>query len=893
MALVELNKDNLAEFLENFVDSGIKAVDTLDLFKDDGFFASAPYGKLVNYFAKKIIRIDDPNEALRKSVALAHASNLLEGTKKFNFQIKISSEQFSAKLKIAKDALLNFNVEVKNFDIDNFQENELIKFYSLHLEQLFSNSFTYNQTIKLAQYRKDYLKLDFLRILDSHKTVYENLTVLLKNESYDEFVHIFRKKKYQEDLKNQFNDLVLNDQEGMTLADIYIEPKFGIHQYCLQKQENEHHNFVSIFQDSIHDFIHQCIESNSHKAIFRHEKNNLYFILGYPGQGKSSFCKKFVFDVYAGVRPISKEVHLIRIRNITDTVNLISNPIQTLYDHWLSENDMTEKDLKKQNFRESILVLDGLDELFMKANLPAKAIDEFCRVIARETESSPLLNIIITSRFGYIDLERLKNAEAIIIQLQEFEVEQQITWLGKFKAFHPETNLNAEKLTSYNINENYKPIRELITQPILLHLIATLNQDVTVDMNRALIYDRLFTELIRRKWAAEGQIDALKGLEEDDLREFLRDIAFAIAKTGREYIHKSTLINLPETKRFINKLDQKEHIQDVLKNIMIAFYFQETKKKADDNEDDRHDFAIEFLHKSLQEYLVAEKIWEEMQAFVATDSRKGKFIIDDARTGLEKLTEIFRDIEIFSSEIEDSIKGIIKNTDLQNRKILSDRCKLFLPEWFNKGFLLGFEWGEHYLTFEDRIFTNFWTILINLIEKEDYLGSIQDLSYFSGKVGMGVQMNSQKFIGKDNDNDYHYYLTSSSIELIIDKEENSIEFIDYGIGSCVFNDLTYANFVRCRIYGSTLFSSEKITFNNCILSSTNIYGSTVELKKTVFDRCHFYEGSLLSFEECKITNCTFYVYEDLKENFFDGNELINCAFIKVEKMTYPIEIQDK
>ncbi len=879
MALIELNKDNLAEFLENFVDSSIKAIDALDLFIDDGFFASAPYGKLISYFAKRVIRIDNPNDALRKAIALAHASNLLDGIKKLNFQIKISPEGFSKKLKVAKEALLNFNVEVQQFDIDKFQENELVKIYSSHLEKIFDDSFSQQQSIKLAQYRKDYLKSDFHRIIESQKTVYENLTSLLKSESYDEFVRINRKEKYQEDLKNQFNDLVLNDQAGMTLADIYIEPKFEIHQYCL-KQKYIHANFVTISDDSLHDFIHQNIENNLPDEQFRCQKNNLYFILGYPGQGKSSFCKKFVFDVYSGVRPISKAVHLIRIRNITDTVNLISNPIQTLYDHWLSENDITEKELSKQDFRESTLVLDGLDELFMKANLPSKAIDEFCRVIARETESSPLLKIIITSRFGYIDLERLKNSDAIIIQLQEFDVEQQVIWLGKFKAFHPETNLSIEKIKAYNEEEKFRPIRELITQPILLHLIATLNQEVTVNMNRAVIYDKLFTELIRRKWAAEGQIDALKGLEEDDLREFLRDIAFAIAKSGREYIHKSTLINLPETKRFVNKLEQKEHIQDVLKNIMIAFYFQETKKKVDDiYEEERNDFAIEFLHKSLQEYLVAEKIWEEIQAFIATDSRKGKFIIDDAKTGLEKLTEIFSGL-LTSEVIDDCLKEIINNCDLELRKLLSERFKKFLPEWLTKGFVLNHVWGENYSEIENRIVSFFFQILTNLIDGEDYLGQIDDLSFFSNKTGLLLNLDNQKFIGQDR-----YYSSIHNSHLILFAENNisSIEFKNYIIHTCDLEHITYVNFINSRIFSTILSSSEKANFYDSNLDSCWFYGQKINFEDSIIKRCNFSDGVLLNFKNCKLEYCTFYIYEDFDESFFDGNELNNCTFFKVEK----------
>ena len=44
--LVEINSNNLAELLDGFVDTGVKVIDEMDLFKEDELFASVPYGKI-------------------------------------------------------------------------------------------------------------------------------------------------------------------------------------------------------------------------------------------------------------------------------------------------------------------------------------------------------------------------------------------------------------------------------------------------------------------------------------------------------------------------------------------------------------------------------------------------------------------------------------------------------------------------------------------------------------------------------------------------------------------------------------------------------------------------------------------------------------------------------
>ena len=81
-SLITLDKNNLASFLENYVDTGVKIFDQMDLFKEDGLVASIPYGKLIGYLTKKLIEIKDPNEALRRLIASSHVWCLLEGTKK-------------------------------------------------------------------------------------------------------------------------------------------------------------------------------------------------------------------------------------------------------------------------------------------------------------------------------------------------------------------------------------------------------------------------------------------------------------------------------------------------------------------------------------------------------------------------------------------------------------------------------------------------------------------------------------------------------------------------------------------------------------------------------------------------------------------------------------------
>lgn len=917
-SLITLDKNNLASFLENYVDTGVKILDQMDLFKEDGLVASIPYGKLIGYLTKRLIEIKDPNEALRRLIASSHVWCLLEGIKKHNLSLQINQEIFNQKITQSKQQLENYQVDANHFDFDNFLENDIVKFYSEQIDSVFIDSFEIIERTKLQNFRNDYLKIYFFKILENQQTVFANLNSIFKSKSYEEILKLNKKEQYRNDLKNLFNEVVLNDEKGMTLSDVYVEPSFRVFNECLiEEQEYRGYSFLSVSEESIHDFIHRHLETDLPNDIYECKSPNLFFILGYPGQGKSSFCKKLLNDVYSQKKPLNKDVHFIKFRAITNSANLINDPLQTLYEYWKEESNFTKSE--KNEFKDSILILDGLDELFMKDNLPNDSINEFCRILIHQLENLEFPKVIITSRYGYVDTKRLKSSKTLILQIEEFDLNRQIEWLNSYQVFHPETNMNIEKLTNYNTDVTFSSIKELITQPILLHMIVTLNQEVTIHMDRAMIYNNIFDNLIDRKWEKEGQIEILKGVNKEDLRNFLRDIAFAIFISGYEYIHKSTLIKLPETQEFISKLDNKNRVQDVLKNIMVAFYFQETKKNIDDiNTDDKSDYAIEFLHKSLQEYLVAEKIWEELLLFTDRVERKNIFMIDDAKTALQHLAKIFQ-AGFLTSEIRGTLSQVIKHNELPTRKLLSERFEKFLPEWFKYGFVLQYNWGEKYAINERErgIFTSFWFIITQLIEGKDYLinyADNRDLFTFLSKnqlheyVGEQINWSHQTIKGDLNTSmvhEDHAYPRSSINKFMIFNGFPSDFFI---------LNLTLCNLgLRdCWIY---LDRSDSIKVNDCLFSGGTLTLSNEVLQRIYncsfrgtyfsfiggsFDKCKFLQCRISIYKDinmdkilltdCIFEECTLYIHEKADRTFFENEDLFqNCAII----ITKPVEGEDE
>ena len=54
----------------------------------------------------------------------------------------------------------------------------------------------------------------------------------------------------------------------------------------------------------------------------------------------------------------------------------------------------------------------------MKENFHPNTIDEFCRLLLIDIGNASSQKIIVTSRYGYVNVERLKSEYVILIQLK-------------------------------------------------------------------------------------------------------------------------------------------------------------------------------------------------------------------------------------------------------------------------------------------------------------------------------------------------------------------------------------------------------------------------------------------------------------------------------------------
>ena len=483
---------------------------------------------------------------------------------------------------------------------------------------------------------------------------------------------------------------------SMQLSDLYIEPDFKIHRRNLPKGNytQDRDGFVTLpyHGEHLHDYIEKQFlfgQNGFDKVKIPATASRLLLLLGQPGQGKTSLCYRTIYDL-SHHWEADKELILLKLNRLKDPRQFLKTPFDELSNHF--ENYQFE-------FEKGLLILDGLDELYMAEGLTKAEITDFFSVLSKEVKKRTELTVLVTSRFHYVDLSKIGQKEALRLSLAPLTLTQQQNWLEKYlnPNFGNECQLTAETLVQIHAQKEgqLKALWELVNQPILLQLVAKADFDIQQLNNRGKIYEDLFDTLIQRSWdKQDGQLKKFC-MEEDggeSFRRFLRALAHRIYQSDKEFITLEALESWEgETPDFIeNNLqsDFKNNIGEALKDVLITFYF---KPVEEDEQLDRRDEAIEFYHKSLQEYLAMEHIWHTMLEELTAEKKKNRFFINDWRAAL-KLTWQLSTPKKLSQETGSYLRDIIENhPNKQEKETLLQRMTGFFPDLLEHQFLYKYD----------------------------------------------------------------------------------------------------------------------------------------------------------------------------------------------------------
>ena len=337
----------------------------------------------------------------------------------------------------------------------------------------------------------------------------------------------------------------------------------------------------------------------THLISKRTPRDNLIFIFGDPGVGKTSFGQ-----MYANALSSCKSFHplYIPLQYIDPTRDLVPE-----IERYVRESTLRDAVRELHNCSNVVFILDAFDEL---AQATRDRMGDFFRRLERFT-TDQLYRAAATIATGRHTLfsksDALIPAGTHVITLQPFDEGQIKEWSVKWNKLAGQSFDGTKFWQSHEARRG--DLHDIATQPLLLYLLAKLEQSGTpvnpadVDTSRSGIYRHIIQWVCNRqqeKWGSSLGNPMSAG----QMRKLLRLTGFCAMSRGRRAVHLDDLQSmLGDAGLSEETVQDKNNYQ--AERTFLTFAFAKTGQAS-----------WEFKHKQFGEYLAAEYIAERFDVAI-------------------------------------------------------------------------------------------------------------------------------------------------------------------------------------------------------------------------------------------------------------------------------------
>jgi len=599
------------------------------------------------------------------------------------------------------------------------------------------------------------------------------------------------------------------------IAQLFVEPRAKLH-YTTTDKVDSIKNVSDWFYDNL-------------------EHRDFILLLGNFGHGKTTLLKYLVSNLsknycLGGAIPV-----FLTLREHFKT----ESSLQEAVTNAIMINSRMSDDFWKDN--QWIIFCDGFDELniFHQEN-PQWITLVFSQLLKASQENN--IKIVISSRpilFMNQEIKSKTVAKFSTLVLDEFNDKQIEVWLDNWS----QSNF---KITIKMLRD--RGILGIARTPIILFLIALMFYDKLIDSKETYSVSKvykLFFDWTISSGGFIGDDKIIKHKVPQNYREIIQETAWQI------FTHPDSKSGLLHYKILLKELEARLEIDifDVWdERIFVAHAFKERKKEH-----------IEFLHQSLREYLVAEKLFGVYVAMI--DEPEHQIDIGYEKILLSKpLTEA--KVNFFVD--------MTRNLALEEKEVLQIKAKniahwsTILYQIIEKDptYLQGYSVyrKENDTITVQHLFAQNQVVLANLV----LLGYLFEANLYEE---LAEEFNIELFTQIQS-----FFKSDKQLEVFEDILKNFFTNLNF----------THNEFNGCDFYNYSFkkITFDKVSFNSCDFNHSKFFD--VDFKDVIFSSSLFEGLEYSTFKhhgECQYRNCTF---EKLNYNNRVNNEkvlYIDCLFI--------------
>ncbi|MDY6780970.1 MAG: pentapeptide repeat-containing protein [Cyanobacteriota bacterium] len=353
------------------------------------------------------------------------------------------------------------------------------------------------------------------------------------------------------------------------------------------------------------------------------KKEQVMFVQGGPGRGKSVFCRMFADWVRQHLHPVWTPV-LIRLRDINTFEKNFEQTLRAAVNTDFAKND--DGWLTDQNTR-YLFLLDGFDELRMEGRTTG-GIEQFLKQVGsfqRNCAESSQFNhrVLITGReLALQGIERFMPPNLERVEIQPLEEGQQAQWLEKWARL-----TEGESPFAIGIFQDGRlpeQVQKLKQEPLLLYLMAAMHRDNELNLEKfegttkveakVLLYQKML-DWVLTKQRPQWLNQELTELQIEGLRRILAEAGLCVMQSGGEVASISAIerrLQGDDNAKMLLETAQQRLGEMPLRNALTSFYLRPGSQEG----------SVEFAHKSFGEFLCAERLTVHLESWSLKGGRR-------------------------------------------------------------------------------------------------------------------------------------------------------------------------------------------------------------------------------------------------------------------------------